>query len=100
MTEDRLAVYLDVENLVHPFRESGGWASAIQMTANLLGRLRALGTVVTALGVCDQDVWGHMAFSLAEHGVRVFTHGGGPDAADLSLVQRMRTDLPASVGLW
>ena len=98
MRETRLAVYLDIENLVHPFRESGLWGQGIGLVASFLRDVGRMGTVVVALAVCDRDAWRHVAFPMAELGVRVFAHSGGPDAADVALVEHIRGELPPSVG--
>jgi hypothetical protein len=98
MSEHRVAVYFDIENLCHPFRSGGRVSEGIDLMASFLGDLRQTNVVVSALGVCDRDTWRRVAFPLNDLGVRVFAHGGGVNAADAALVAHIRGELPPSVG--
>ena len=98
MTEQRVAVYFDIENLFHPFRQVQRWDQGLALVGRLLDDLKTTGIVVSALGVCDRGAWRHVAFPLSELGVRVFAHRGGVDAADEALAEHIRTGLSPSVG--
>jgi hypothetical protein len=96
MGEKRVAVYLDIENLIHPFRETGQWSDGLEVMNDLICWAAKMGTVVAGLGVCDRTAWRHVAVPLADLGVRVFSHAGGLDAADLALIEHIETGLPSS----
>ena len=98
MTGQRVAVYFDIENLCYPFRAKGRLTDGIDLIAEFLSALRGTSIVVSALGVCDRDTQHLVAFPLSGLGVRVFSHLGGPDAADAALTAHIRGELPASVG--
>lgn len=93
---ERVALFLDVENLVHDERRHGDWDGAADVVAAVVSGAAAGGTLVAAVACCDPEVSRRLAIPLAEMGVRTFVHSGGPDGADLELVRRMRTELPAS----
>jgi NYN domain len=98
MTEQRVAVYFDIENLFHPFRQVRRWDAGVALVARILDDLKVTGIVVSAMGVCDREAWRQVAFPLSELGVRVFTHRGGVDAADAALAEQIRTGLSPSAG--
>ena len=77
MSEHRVAVYLDIENLCQPYRVEGRLSQGITLMSGLLGALRRTTVVVSALGVCDREMWRRVAFPLHDLGVRVFSHAGG-----------------------
>ena len=93
----RIALFLDLENLVHRFRADGDLAAAVGAIERAVRRVAARGTIVAAVACCDCSLARALVFAMRDMNVRVFTHSGGPDRADLDLLARIRTDLPASV---
>lgn len=87
---ERIAVFLDLENLV---RAEGG----LDGLTRYLDDLRARGTVVASIACCACAVARRLAFTLRDVRVRVFLHQGGPDAADLELIERIRAQVPSTV---
>lgn len=85
----RIALYLDVENLIHARRVAGDWAGAARDLLSLIHALSARGTIVGKIACCDEDAARHLAPALAAVGVRTFIHAGGPDAADLMLMEHV-----------
>ena len=57
MSEHRVAVYLDIENLCQPYRVEGRLTQGIELMSGFLGALRRTTVVVSALGVCDEEMW-------------------------------------------
>lgn len=92
----RAALFLDVENLVHEYRERGDWAGAAVALGRVVARARETGTLVAAIASCDLEMARRLALPLRSLGVRTFVHGGGPDAADRDLLRRIESELPAS----
>ena len=92
---ERIALYLDLENLLY-----GEGIHRLEVFTALVGLLRgfgARGIVVAAIACCDCTLARELAFAFEPAGVRIFTHDGGPDAADNALIERIRHELPASV---
>jgi hypothetical protein len=96
MEGHRIAAYLDLENLVHPYRIRGRWDRAEQALIGLLLRLRSRAVLVGAVAVSDSTAWRRLAFSLSPFGLRMFTHAGGENGADTALIERLRLDVPSS----
>lgn len=93
----RIALFLDLENLLHDPIATGGVDRALVELATTMTAMRARGTVVTAVACVDHHLWPAIVFEAARLGIRVHGHCGGPDAADHDLVGRMCSELPASV---
>lgn len=91
--KERLAVFLDLENLV---LGDGDQDRHLAEVLHMLDEIASRGRVVAAVASCHRDLAPRTAFELARRGVRLFTHQGGPDAADRDLIARMRAQLPAS----
>jgi hypothetical protein len=95
----RIAVFLDLENLLHPFIERGAVAEGLRRLRSLLGDVAGYGgTLVTCVAVCNFWLARLVAAELADLGVRTFTHTGGEDAADQAMIERIHRDLPPSCG--
>lgn len=91
----RVAVFLDLENLC-----GGRHASTDDLLAHaatILGAARGRATVAAAVGYCNRALASRVALPLARLGIRVFVHDGGPDAADVALIARMRAEIPRTV---
>ena len=92
----RVALYMDVENLVHDLREVGDFDGATSLVGEIVRQAELRGLAVAKVACCDPSLARRMAFGLAEAGVRTFTHGGGTDVADLRLIAEIEHGLPAS----
>lgn len=92
----RIAIFFDLENLLHRFREDGRWGEGVHLLAGLLAAYRARGTVVAAVGVCDRNMSRNLLPYLPSLRLRVFPHRGGDQAADLDLVERLGREVPKS----
>lgn len=86
---NRIALYLDVENLIHERRAAGDWDGAARDLLSLIHAVAARGTIVGKIACCDPDAARHLAPALAAVGVRTFIHHGGQDAADLMLMEHV-----------
>jgi hypothetical protein len=96
--EKRIALYMDVENLVHDLRETGDYGGANELITGLVRDVERRGVAVAKVAYCDASLARLMAFGLAEVGVRTFPHhGGGTDVADRLLVGEISHGLPDSV---
>lgn len=96
----RIAVFLDLENLLHPFVERGALEEGLRRLGRLLESLAERGIVVMCVAVCNFRLARLVATELIGTGVpiRTFTHQGGEDAADHALIDRIHRDLPPSCG--
>lgn len=95
---ERIAVFLDLENLLFPFQEVGAVEAGIAaLTATLRG-FSARGHLVYGVAVCNRSLAKRWALALAPFGIRTYVHQGGADAADHALLQRISADLPPSCG--
>lgn len=96
----RIAVFLDLENLLHPFIERGALREGLRRLGRLLASLGDHGTIVMCVAVCNFRLASLVATEMAIAGVpiRTFTHPGGEDAADHALIDRIHRDLPPSCG--
>lgn len=96
----RIAVFLDLENLLHPFLELDAVEEGLRRLRMLMEGLAAKGTLVTCVAVCNFRLARQVAVQLSGIGftVRTFTHFGGQDAADLALIDRIHKDLPQVAG--
>lgn len=95
----RAAVFIDLENVIHPEREAGDWSGAVTLIRLGIEEVCRRATPVLLVAVCDSDLATHLAVPLASLGVRTFVHSGGPNAADEALVDRLTHDLPESCDL-
>lgn len=96
----RIAVFLDLENLLHPFLERNAIEEGLRRLRLLLEGLATQGTLVTCVAVCNFRLARLVALQLTGIGfmIRTFTHLGGQDAADHALIDRIHQDLPSSCG--
>ena len=95
--EQRVALYMDVENLVHDLREAGDYEGATDLVAGLVREVERRGVAVAKVAYCDASLASRMAFGLATVGVRTFPHrGGGTDVADELLADEIANGLPDS----
>jgi hypothetical protein len=85
----RVGLYVDLENVVHDFMEAHDEEQALLLLTSLVHACRSLGVVISAVAVGNVRLARSLAFHLDEHGVRTFTHKGGPDAADLVLLPQI-----------
>lgn len=92
---DRVAVFFDLENLAGT--PDGDDAGLVAQVEEILEDLSTRGDVVSAIGYANKHLAPRIAPELGQLGVRTFVHRGGPDAADLELITRMRTEVPPSV---
>lgn len=90
----RVAIYLDLENLLYgsDLRDGHGMAE-LSIALDALCHDR---TIVGAVASCHNHIWPMVAFEAASLGVRVYKHRGGPDGADQDLINRIRFGLPAT----
>lgn len=95
----RAALFLDLENIVHPERMAGDLGAALARVDALLGRVRDEADLVHVVAVCDRRLARDLGADLYARGVRVFAHRGGVDAADRDLIDRLAHDVPASCAL-
>jgi len=95
----RAAVFIDLENLVHDERQRMDWTGAERVVRALIPDVSTRAQVVLCIAVCDGRLARRLALPLADHGVRTYTHRGGPDAADWELQRRLDRDIPASCSL-
>lgn len=94
---ERVAVYLDLENLLHPFREAKVLATGIGTLLHLIWSYERTATVITKIAVCNRTLQRLTAFELGLAGVRVFGHSEPCEgAADALLIAHLETALPAS----
>ena len=93
---ERIAVFLDIENMLCGARDTVEVRAAMVHVAEALNDLGARGTIVAAIASCNHFLARRVIFQLATLGVRVFIHRGGPDAADHALIARIRAELPAT----
>lgn len=85
----RIALYLDVENLIHDRRAAGDWDGAAADLLALVERVSQQGTVVAKVAACDPEAARRLAPALGRAGVRTFIHRGGQDAADRILAEHL-----------
>jgi hypothetical protein len=98
LMNERIALSLDLENLLHPYRAAGHLAAGVTHLARLVVAYEASGEVVAKVGICDRSLQRQTAFELGRVGLRVFGHDDSePDAADHLLLEYMATSLPRSV---
>jgi hypothetical protein len=91
----RVAVFFDLENLAGtPDADDAG---LVRQVEQILEDLSTRGDVVSAIGYANRHLAPRIAPDLGQLGVRTFVHRGGPDAADLELITRMRAEVPESV---
>jgi hypothetical protein len=88
-SKPRAAVFLDFENLCNNQTD--------HRLASLLSELASRATIVSLLGCTNAKERRRLAFRFPQ--VRIFTHGGGPDAADHRLLDMIQTQLPRSIDM-
>jgi hypothetical protein len=90
---ERVAIVLDLENLVGP----GSYSRCRGEVSDAIPGILAGRTAVSLVGYCARALQKVMAFDLADLGVRVFGHADPrPDAADYLILNYLQTALPAS----
>lgn len=95
----RIAVFLDLENLLHPFIEQGTVKEGLRRLGRLLEDVAAQGTLVMCVAVCNFHLARLLAAEVAGSlPIRTFTHPGGENSADHALIDRIHKDLPPSCG--
>jgi uncharacterized LabA/DUF88 family protein len=98
MSTRRIALYLDIENLIHDLRRAGELEEAEELITGLVHSLDERGVVVVKVAACDTSAARRLAFALARSGVRFFPHREATaDAADLDLIEMITQELPKSV---
>lgn len=96
-TGSRVALYIDVENLVHDLREAGDYEGATELITRLVREVERRGVAVAKVACCDASLAKRLAFGLAAVGVRTYPHhGGGTNVADQVLVDAITNGLPDS----
>lgn len=93
---ERFAVFLDLENLLYPFQQTGDLEAGGRLLDGILGGISARGPIVHGVAVCNRALARRMALALQPRGIRTFIHHGGRNAADLALLQRIAGDVPTS----
>jgi hypothetical protein len=92
---DRIAVALDLENLLGGRPAGDGVGDVI----DVLARIRCSRVAVALVAYCARGLQQRIAFELLPLGVRVFGHADPrPDAADRLLLAYLERELPLSVG--
>lgn len=93
-SSDRIAVILDLENLIGLPPIERPLSQLIQALDRIIeGR-----TVVSAVGYCAVPLQRRLLFRMQPLGVRIFGHSERtPDAADRLLLRHLDAELPASV---
>lgn len=93
----RVALYLDVENLVHDLVEDQRWGDVEALLRAIVERSKQEGELAVAVACCNPPLARRVAFLLNGLGVRTFAHDGeGPDCADYVLIDEM-AQCPSSV---
>lgn len=95
---ERIAVFLDLENLLFPFQELGAVDAGVAALTSTLEGFSCRGRLVYGVAVCNKSLAKKWALVLAPFGIRTYVHQGGVDAADHALLQRISADLPPSCG--
>ena len=90
---NRIAIYIDVENVLY---EDAGCPCADDL-AGLVRDLRCYGEVVQTVAVGNRALMRQLVPVLHGERIRGFVHEGGPDAADLALIGRLRSEVPAGI---
>jgi hypothetical protein len=91
-------LYLDLENLLYQYRESGDWQGAVLCVTSLVHGLAARGTLVARVACGDRTLVAELAFELDRLGVRSHVHEGGVDGADKALLRMLSGAVPGSCG--
>lgn len=93
----RLAVVLDLENLLHDFRRSGALELGLRQISTAVATYAARGTLISGIAYCDEALARRAAWPLSAVGVRVHVRSSsGPDAADRDLLSHLEFGLPGS----
>lgn len=93
----RIALYMDLENLVHDFRAAQDYDGARELVLRVVREAERRGLAIAKVACCDESLAKLLALQLGSAGVRTFAHtGDGPDIADQALVRMISTELPES----
>ena len=84
VTGERIALYMDLENLLYEYRQAQDWDGAIVAVASLVHGLATRGTLVARVAFADTGLVRRLTFALGRLGVRSHAHMGGQDGADTS----------------
>lgn len=95
-SEEAIAVVLDIENLLHPYREVGRLFDGLRALSTKIRELTASGVLIAGVAVCNPLLATLVSFALREMGIRTFRHNGGPNAADDVLLVKI-SELPQRV---
>lgn len=94
---ERTFVTLDLENLLAPSRRAGAVQDAIRGVVRAVRKLSSHGVLLGGVAVCDRDLQTDSAWALSDLGIRVHApEVQGTNASDLSLIDRLRHELPQS----
>lgn len=98
MTDDRkrAAIFMDLENLLFPYREAGLLEQGLLELDRYIDRLATRLLVVGITVVCNPSLCRTVLGWMRRRGIRPFLHAGGPDAADIELCERLMADVPSS----
>ena len=97
-SSERIALYMDLENLLYEYRQAQDWDGAIVAVASLVHGLATRGTLVARVASADAGLVRRLAFALGRLGVRSHAHMSGQDGADLALLEALEYDVPRSCG--
>ena len=92
----RMAGFIDLENLLFPYREAGLLEQGLRELGSFFRSLRSGRTIVGLTAVANPGLCREVIRWLSEEGIRSHLHGGGPDAADLELCRRIEREIPSS----
>lgn len=87
---ERIAVFLDLENLVADYCKQGRWSDAARMLGEWVGKFASRGPIVEALACGEPKIAAQLRPKLEGFGVRTVAHPGGPNAADKKLLRYLR----------
>jgi NYN domain-containing protein len=95
--EERIAVYIDLENIAFPFVERCAPEETVGAIAAVFRALADRGTVVARVAVANRRLCREMSFALSHLGIRTYQHHSGANGADASLKSLILSELPMSV---
>lgn len=90
----RMYVVLDLENLLHPFRNDPEALTAA--FHSLVAQLKELADTIQIIGCGDHTLVRSLLTEASELGVRLYPGQTGPDRADTELISRLQSDRPDS----
>lgn len=94
ITPARTWAFLDLENLLYPWKRDDG--SLADQLHHLVECVRFRAPRAAIIGVANRKLAGLLVESAAELRVRLHPCDKGPDAADLELIDRLAYDVPDS----